>query len=327
MSVSNTPRHFLDLSDFEPATLRALIGWAKKRKRARTDLPRGEPDIDRPLAGKLLALLFEKQSTRTRISFDVAMRQLGGQTMVLNGYDLQLGHGETVADTARVLSRYVDAIVLRTADHRKLVELAENASVPVINGLTDKTHPCQALSDVFTFEERLGSITNRLIAWSGSYSNVAASWIQAAALLGFGFRIATPADMAPPPVLLEWARQRGAEIRLLADPLKAVSDADCVMTDTWVSITEEESIGKDAVAERFRKLAPYQVTEQLMRRAAQHAIFLHCLPAHREEEVTSGVIDGPQSAVFDGAENRLHVQKAILEWCLGSTKFRGRDNF
>jgi ornithine carbamoyltransferase len=222
-----------------------------------------------------------------------------------------------VADTARVLSRYVDGIVLRTGKHEKLLELAENASIPVINGLTDRTHPCQALSDVMTVEEKIGPIHERTIAWCGSYSNVAASWIHVSARLGCSFRMATPDDMAPPPLLLEWAKHNGAKVSIVRDPLEAVANADCVMTDTWVSITEEATIGKDAVVARYQKLAPYQVTRRLMETAAKHAIFMHCLPAHRGEEMTAGVIDGPQSVVFDGAENRLHAQKAILEWCMG----------
>ncbi len=310
-------RHFLEISDFNAANLKLLLTAAHRRKKARAALARGTPDPDQPLKGKMLALIFEKQSTRTRISFDMAMRQLGGQTMVLNGYDLQLGHGETVADTARVLSRYVDGIVLRTGTHAKLRELAENASIPVINGLTDKSHPCQALSDVMTVEEKIESIAKCVIAWSGSHSNVATSWIQVAARLGCRFRMATPEDMAPPSQLLEWAKYNGAAVSVMRDPIEAVANADCVMTDTWVSITEEETIGKEAVAARFQKLAPYQVTRRLMEKAARHAIFMHCLPAHRGEEVAASVIDGPQSAVFDGAENRLHAQKAILEWCMG----------
>jgi len=311
-----SPRHFLDLADFDAAALKRLVAKAKARKSARAGASHATLDGDAPLRGKMLALIFEKQSTRTRISFDVGMRQLGGETMVLNGYDLQLGHGESVADTARTLSRYVDGIVLRTAEHEKLMTLAEHASVPVINGLTDLTHPCQALSDVMTFEERVGDIAGRTIGWSGSHSNVAASWMHASARFGFAFRIACPEDMAPAPALLEWARANGGDVTVTREPAEAVAGADCVMTDTWISITEEERVGPEATARRHNKLAAYRVDSRLMKAAAPHAIFLHCLPAHRGEEVTEDVIDGPQSAVFDCAENRLHTQKAILEWSL-----------
>lgn len=311
------PRHFLDLADFDTAALRGIIEDAKARKARRGGRPRGTPDDERALAGRTAALIFEKQSTRTRISFDMAMRQLGGQTMVLNGYDLQLGHGETVADTARTLSRYVDGIVLRTDAHAKLMELAGAASIPVINGLTDRAHPCQTVSDIMTFEEHLGPIQGKTIGWSGSHSNVAASWIHAAARLGFTFRMATPEGFDPPSELVAWAKRNGAKLEHTRDPLEAVAGADCVITDVWVSITEEDSIGHGAAELRHNRLAPYRVDERVMAAAAPHAIFMHCLPARRGEEVAASVIDGPRSVVFDGAENRLHAQKSILLWCLG----------
>ncbi len=268
------------------------------------------PDGVRPLTdGETLALLFEKPSTRTRVSFDLAMRQLGGQTLVLNKSDIQLARGETISDTARVLSRFVDAIMLRTGPHAFLLELAENATRPVINGLTDHSHPCQILADVMTFEAHRGNIAGRTIAWVGDGNNVAVSWIQAAAKFGFSLRLACPASLQPPEEEIARAQEEGANITLGEDPHVAVSGADAVVTDTWVSM------GDANAAEKRALLAPYQVTPELMAKAAADAIFLHCLPAHRGEEVTAEVIDGPRSVVFDEAENRLHAQKAILAWC------------
>ncbi|HRK70155.1 MAG TPA: ornithine carbamoyltransferase [Micropepsaceae bacterium] len=318
MSHSNhaAVRHFLDLDQFDAARLRSLIDDARSRKDARAHLSRGTEDGEQPLKGKMLALIFEKQSTRTRLSFDVAMRQAGGLTMVLNGYDLQLGHGETIADTARVISRYVDGIVLRTADHRKLEELARFATVPVINGLTDRTHPCQVMADIMTFEEKLGSIKGRRIAWVGSGTNVAASWIHAAKAFGFSMRMACPEGEGPSPALMQWARENDVDLIVGSDPNAAVDGADCILTDTWVSITEEDHMGAFQKDLRHNRLAPYRVTEKLMARAAKDAIFMHCLPAHRGEEVDASVIDGPRSAVWDEAENRLHAQKSILAWCM-----------
>lgn len=309
--MTATARHFLDLHLIDPADLRAIIGEAKARKSARAGLGQATPDADRPLEGKLLAMLFEKPSTRTRVSFDVAMRQLGGQTLILNGHDTQLGRGESIADTAHVLSRYVDAIMIRTTDHRHLSDLAEQATVPVINGLTDKTHPCQLMADVLTFEEHKGPIAGRAIAWVGDGNNVAASWIHAAGRFGFELRLACPPELAPAPEALAWARQTGAAVRVTADPMQAVEGVDCVVADTWVSMGDSA----DTIAARHHLLAPYQVNEALMKAAAPGAIFMHCLPAHRGEEMTASVIDGPQSVVFDGAENRLHAQKAVLVWC------------
>ena len=272
------------------------------------------PDKLRPdgIADAVLMLIFEKPSTRTRVSFDVAMRQLGGQTLALNHTDMQIGRGEPISDTAKVLSRYVDAIMMRANKHETLSELAEHATVPVINGLTDRTHPCQIVADIMTFEERLGPIGGRKVAWSGDGNNVAASWIQAAARLGFKLSLACPPQLNPERAVLDWARPQGADIELTDDPAAAVAGADCVVTDTWVSMGQQ-----DETARRKQLLAPYAVDETLMQRAAQDAIFMHCLPAYRGNEVAAEVIDGPQSAVWDEAENRLHAQKAILAWCLG----------
>ena len=306
-----SPRHFLDLDDVTPVDIRAILESSKKRKAARAGLGQAEADADKPLKGKLLAMLFEKPSTRTRVSFDVAMRQLGGETLLLNGNDTQLGRGETIADTARVLSRYVDAIMIRTTDHKHLLELAEYASVPVINGLTDRSHPCQLMADVMTFEEHKGPIKGRRIAWVGDGNNMVTSWIQAAAQLEFELRLACPPELAPSADAISWAKSRGAEILLTTDPYEAVKDADCINADTWVSMGDSE----ETASRRHNLLAPYQVNERLMAAAGKDAIFMHCLPAHRGEEVIADVIDGPASVVFDEAENRLHAQKGVLAWC------------
>jgi ornithine carbamoyltransferase len=264
------------------------------------------------IADAVLMLIFEKPSTRTRVSFDVAMRQLGGQTIALNHTDLQIGRGEPISDTAKVLSRYVDAIMVRANKHETLTELAEHATVPVINGLTDRTHPCQIVADILTFEERLGPIKGRKVAWSGDGNNVAASWIQAAARLGFKLALACPPQLNPDRSILDWAKRHGGDIELTDDPDEAVAKADCVVTDTWVSMGQQEETRR-----RKQLLSPYAVDAALMRKAARGAIFMHCLPAYRGNEVSAAVIDGPQSAVWDEAENRLHAQKAILAWCLG----------
>jgi ornithine carbamoyltransferase len=298
------PRHFLELRDHPAALLRRLIDDAAAFKR-------GAPHGDR-LVGKTLALMFEKPSTRTRVSFEVAMRQLGGEVIVLSGADMQRGRGESTADTARVLSRYVDAIMLRTGNAEELLALARHASVPVINGLTQRSHPCQIMADVMTFEEHRGPIAGQVVAWCGDGNNVSCSWIEAAGQFNFTLRLATPASMRPRDEVIDWARGRGADIVLTEDPVEAVRGARCVVTDTWVSMADEPGRDPHAV------LAPYQVDERLMGLAAADAIFMHCLPAHRGEEVTAGVIDGPQSVVFDEAENRLHAQKSILAWALGS---------
>ncbi len=297
------PRHFLDLDRFDSATLRHILDLGVGFKRGTAVNPR-------PLEGKILAMVFEKSSTRTRVSFDVGMRQLGGQTIVLSHTDMQLGRGETVADTARVLSRYVDAVMLRTDTPDKLREMAENASIPVINGLTDRTHPCQLMADVMTFEEHRGPIAGKVVAWSGDGNNMATSWIHAAVRFEFELRLACPRERRPPAEVLEWAHAEGGSVVLTEDPAEAVAGADCVTTDVWVSMGDTDT------AERRAQLSAYQVNDALMARAKPDAIFMHCLPAHRGEEVTASVIDGPRSVVWDEAENRLHAQKGILAWCL-----------
>ena len=298
------PRHFLDLDRIEKPTLREILDLGEALK----DGTAADP---RPLEGRTLALIFEKASTRTRVSFEVGMWQLGGDVVVLDPAGMQLGRGETIADTARVLSRYVDAIMIRTDAPERLAELAAHATVPVINGLTDRSHPCQLMADVMTFEQHRGPIAGRIVAWCGDGNNVATSWIQAAAQFDFELRLACPDDLAPLPDALAWARAEGANVTVTSEAEEAVAGADCVVTDAWVSMGD-----KDA-ASRHNMLKPYQVTERLMAMAAPDAIFMHCLPAHREEEMTAGVIDGPQSVVWDEAENRLHAQKGILVWCLG----------
>jgi ornithine carbamoyltransferase len=301
------PRHFLDLRDFDTATLRHMLDIGRGFKQA-------GGVSSRPLAGKTLALIFEKPSTRTRVSFEVAMRQLGGDVIVLSAKEMQLGRGETVADTARVLSRYVDAIMLRTDRVAKLRELVQHATVPVINGLTEASHPCQVMADVMTFEEHRGPIAGQVVAWCGDGNNVAQSWIEAAARFGFTLRVATPAVLAPDAGVLAWAREQGADVLVTDSPEEAVAGARCVVTDTWVSMADDPN------ESRHNLLAPYRVTEALMAQAAPDAVFMHCLPAHRGEEVTAGVIDGPQSVVFDEAENRLHAQKGVLAWALGAAR-------
>jgi ornithine carbamoyltransferase len=302
-------RHFLDLSDFTSADLRRVLDAAAAIKARRR---KGEPPAERPLAGKVLAMVFDKPSTRTRVSFDVGMRELGGETLMLTGSEMQLGRGETIGDTARVLSRYVDAIMIRTLDHEMVRELARCATVPVINGLTKLTHPCQVMADVMTFEERRGPIQGRTVAWTGDANNVLASWVHAAARFDFRLRIASPPELAPRPELLSWARAEGADITVTANAFEAVEAADAVVTDCWVSMGDEDE------GRRHNLLMPYQVNGKLMSAAAKDAVFMHCLPAHRGEEVTDEIIDGPQSVVFDEAENRLHAQKGILAWCLGA---------
>ncbi len=306
--------HFLDLAATPADALRAMIDSAHAMKAARAGRPKGLPDDDRPLAGRLLAMIFEKPSTRTRVSFDVGMRQLGGETLVLNGHDMQLGRGETVADTARVLSRYVDAIMIRTDAHEKLLELAEHATVPVINALTDDSHPCQLMADVMTIEEHRGPIAGKKVAWSGDGNNMAQSFIEAAAQFDFELALACPETLDVAPRYLDWARSRGARVSVTRDPAEAVRGADAVVTDTWLSMNDEGA----ARERRHNLLRPYQVNAALMAEARPDALFLHCLPAHREEEATAAVMDGPQSVIFDEAENRLHAQKSVLRWCLGA---------
>jgi ornithine carbamoyltransferase len=275
---------------------------------------KGESPPDRPLTGKVLAMIFDKPSTRTRVSFDIAMRELGGETIMLTGQEMQLGRGETFADTARVLSRFVDAIMIRILDHAAMIELASHAGVPAINGLTKRSHPCQVMADVLTFEEKKGPIKGRTVAWSGAANNVLASWVHAAQRFDFSLHVATPAGLDLQAGLVDWARRSGARLKIIHDPHEAVKGADAVVSDCWVSMGD--------VDEGFRQglLAPYQVNAKLMAAAGKDAIFMHCLPAHRGEEVTDEVIDGPQSVVFDEAENRLHVQKGILTWCFGTTR-------
>ena len=302
----NAPvKHFLDLSEIPAKELRRMIELARTFKKSRRSLT-----AKKPLEGRTLAMVFDKPSTRTRVSFYVAMRELGGNVITLSGEEMQLGRGETIADTARVLSRYVDLIMIRTLDHTMVAELAQHATVPVINGLTKLSHPCQVMADVFTFEEKKGSIRGRTVAWSGDANNMLASWVHAAARFDFGLKIATPKEHGPRPALRDWARQSGAAITFLRDPEEAVAGADCIVTDTWVSMGDRD--GK----KRHNVFKPYQVNNALMKLAKRDAIFMHCLPAHRGEEVTDEVIDGPQSVVFDEAENRLHAQKGILAWCL-----------
>ncbi len=304
--------HFIDLAAAGKAGLRTILDEAHRRKAARAGLPKGAPDADAPLAGHVLATIFEKPSTRTRFSFDVGMRQLGGSTIVVGAADMQLGRGETVADTARVLSRMVDAVVLRCAGHATIEDLGDAASVPVINGLTDLTHPCQAMADMMTVEERLGRpVDDTCWAWVGDGNNMAHSLIEAASVMGFELRLGVPHGYDPDQAVVAMAEARGGNIDVFHNALKAVEGVDVVVTDTWVSMGQATDKAKMAA------MAPFQVTPALMAAASAHAIFLHCLPVHRGEEVTADVIDGPQSVVWDEAENRLHVQKAILLWCLG----------
>ncbi len=297
------PRHFIDLSLISRETLWALLDRAAALKAA------APAPI---LPGKTLAMIFEKPSTRTRVSFEVGMNQMGGQAVVLSANDMQLGRGETIEDTARVLSRYVDAIMLRTAEETKLLALARYASVPVINGLTDRSHPCQILADVMTMREHLGRIEGVRVAWIGDFNNVARSFVHGAVQFGFEIVLATPAGLAPPRELSDWVSEHGGRMSSVTDPMAAAAGADVVVTDTWVSMSDRDGKRRRAL------LAPYQVTEAIMAAAKSDAIFLHCLPAHRGEEVAAGVIDGPRSVVWDEAENRLHAQKAILAWCMGA---------
>jgi len=301
-----TLRHFIDIDQLDAAVLREIIVRAADMKAA------GKPNGNHPLlsTAMILAMLFDKPSTRTRVSFDVAMRRLGGQTIILNSAEMQLGRGETIADTARVLSRYVDAIMLRTGAHSNVTELAENATVPVINGLTEKSHPCQIMADIQTFEEHCGPIAGRCVAWIGDGNNVANSWIHAAVKFGFTLKLACPDELSPDGDILDWAVAQGGDVSVTDDAGEAVQGAECVVTDVWVSMGDVDA-GK-----RMKLLAPYQVNAELMGKAHADAVFMHCLPAHRGDEVTGDVIDGPQSVVFDEAENRLYAQMAILAWCL-----------
>ena len=306
--------HFLDLHKTDAADLRHMIDTAHAMKAARNDRPKGALDDEQPLAGRMVALIFEKPSTRTRVSFDVGVRQMGGQTMVLSGKEMQLGHGETIADTARVLSRYVDLIMIRTFEEATLLEMAEHATVPVINGLTNRTHPCQIMAAVMTYEEHRGPIAGRKVVWAGDGNNVCASFLHAAGQFGFDLTFTGPEPLDPEQTFIDFARARGSDIRIERDPALAVVGADLVVTDTWVSMHDPES----AKERRHNQLRGYQVNEALMAKAKPDALFMHCLPAHRNDEATSAVMDGPHSVVFDEAENRLHAQKAILRWSLGA---------
>jgi len=305
--TDTAPRHFLDLDEISKEELHKILK-ASRAMKARRKRSGGH---DTMLAGKTLAMIFDKPSTRTRVSFDVGMRQLGGEAILLTGQEMQLGRGETLADTARVLSRYVDAIMIRILDPKALAELAAHATVPVINGLTRRSHPCQVMADVLTFEEHRGPIRGRTIAWTGDANNVLTSWMHAAKQFDFRLRVATPPELKPKKWLLDWVKSSGADIDIGRDPDVAVRDADCVVTDTWVSMGD-----RDGVSRRHNLLKRYQVNARLMAKAKPDALFMHCLPAHRGQEVTDEVIDGPQSVVFDEAENRLHAQKGILGWCL-----------
>ncbi len=300
-------KHFLDIDRLDGETLRRILDDGKAFKA-------GSPPggVDKPLAGKAVALIFEKPSTRTRVSFEVGITQLGGHPVVLEPSGSQLGRGETIADTARVLSRYVDAVMIRTTREEKLLELAEYATVPVINGLTDRTHPCQIMADIMTFEEALGPIAGKTVAWCGDGNNMAVSWLQAAARFGFELRLACPDRLRPPQDAVNWARGEGASIVVTDAVREAVEDSDCVVTDTWVSMGDD--VGDSE--RRMKLLAPYQVDQDVMDMAREGAIFLHCLPAYRGKEVSADVMDGQASRVWDEAENRLHAQKGILNWCL-----------
>jgi len=304
------PRHFLDLSDAGGDALAAMINDAQGRKAARRQWPKGRADADAPLAGHVLAMIFEKNSTRTRVSFDLAIRQLGGSAIVLEAASTQLGRGESVADTARVLSRMVDAIMVRTDDHAKIEEMARHATVPVINGLTDRSHPCQLVADLLTVVEHGKALPGLEVAWLGDCNNVLHSFIEAAGLMKFNLRIGTPPGYQPDPEAVALARNSGARIDLMAVAAEAAKGADVVVTDTWVSM------GHAHAQEKLAAMAPFQVHEDLMQTAKADALFLHCLPAHVGEEVSQSVFEGPQSVVFDEAENRIHAQKSILLWCM-----------
>jgi ornithine carbamoyltransferase len=304
--------HFLDIHKTSAENLRAMIDSAKSVKSARAGLPKAAPDQDLPLKDRMVALIFEKPSTRTRVSFDVGVRQMGGQTMVLSGTDMQLGHGESIADTARVLSRYVDMIMIRTFEETTLLELAEHASVPVINGLTNRTHPCQIMADIQTFEEHRGSIKGKKVVWCGDGNNVCASFLHAAGQFGFDLTFTGPEPLDPEAEFVDLARAKGSTVEIIRDPIEAVQGADLVVADTWVSMHDSQTTKE----RRHNQLRGYQVNDALMAHAKDDALFMHCLPAHREEEATSSVMDGKHSVIFDEAENRLHAQKAVMRWCM-----------
>lgn len=306
-------KHFLDLSSLSASDVREIIEKAKflKQTAKEQNQSKGFVHPDAPLKDQALAMIFEKPSTRTRVSFEMAMHQLGGTSVVLQNHDMQLGRGETVSDTAKVLSGFVDAIMLRANSHEALLEMAEKSTVPIINALTDFSHPCQIMADILTFEEHAGPITGKKIAWSGDGNNVAISWIHAAVLFDCELALACPKGYAPLEQVVGWAKNNGGKVTVTDDPIEAVKNADCVITDTFVSM------GDDDAEQRLNDLSPYKVDNALMGNAKSSALFMHCLPAHRGEEVTANVIDGPQSVIWDEAENRLHIQKAILMWCFG----------
>jgi len=301
----SAPKHFLDLHKLDADTLRSILDLGSAIKAGR-----GMEGDTKILSGKTLAMIFEKPSTRTRVSFEVGMQQLGGHVVVMDGQGSQLGRGETVADTARVLSRYVDAIMIRTDDPAKLEELASYASVPVINGLTDDSHPCQLMADVMTYEEHRGSIKGRKVVWCGDGNNMAASFVHAAERFGFALSLAMPEQLSLNQKVIDWAAAQGADVTITRDADEACTDADLIVTDTWVSMGDEDADARNAL------LQPYQVDARRMGLAHDDALFMHCLPAHRDEEATSEVLDGPQSVIWDEAENRLHAQKGILAWCM-----------
>ena len=304
--------NFLDIKTIESSELKQIIQTALEIKKSRSSLTKGVLDSDKALDGQIVALIFEKPSTRTRISFDVGVRQMGGQTIVLSGKDMQLGHGETIADTARVLSRYVDLIMLRTYEEATLHEMAQFATVPVINGLTNFSHPCQIMADILTYEEHRGSIEGKKIVWSGDGNNVFNSYAHAAEKFNFNLTFTGPETLEPDRKLIEQASQNGTKISIEIDPAAAMRDADLVVTDTWISMHDLQS----ARERRHNQLRPYQVNKELIAHAKPDALFMHCLPAHRDEEATSEIMDGKNSVIFDEAENRLHIQKAIMRWCL-----------
>ena len=309
--MTNKINHFLDISKLDGKTLSGILDYASKVKA----VLKSDPEkAEKPLKGKVLAMIFEKPSTRTRVSFDVGMRQLGGETIFLSGTEMQLGRSETIADTARVLSRFVDIIMIRTTDHDRLKELAEYATVPVINGLTDDTHPCQIMADLMTFQEHRGPLKGKKFAWSGDGNNVLHSLIEGSSRFGYEMHVAVPNGSEPDQKIVDWSNANGGKVVLTEDPVSAVSGAHCVLTDCWISMNQEHR------ARGHNIFQPYQVNEELMSHASDDALFMHCLPAHRGEEVTDAVIDGPQSVVFDEAENRLHAQKGILSWCMGVYK-------
>ncbi len=305
--------HFLDIHKTAPDDLRSILTLAGEMKAARAGQTRGAKDADLALDGRMVALIFEKPSTRTRVSFDVGVRQMGGDVLVLSGTEMQLGSGETIADTARVLSRYVDLIMIRTFEEEALLELAEYATVPVINGLTNRTHPCQIMADVMTYEEHRGPIRGKKVTWVGDGNNVFASFAHAAGQFGFDLTFTGPPTLDPESEFVDLARSKGVNVDIVRDPAAAVAGADLVVTDTWVSMHDSQTTKE----RRHNQLRPYQVNEALMAHAKADALFMHCLPAHRDDEATSAVMDGPHSVIFDEAENRLHAQKAIMRWCLG----------